>query len=94
MRIWFDLQDGDIAAKGLFNQSIMFEDDNKTLRRGIIILPWYNKTIDARFDRTHGICTPEGANGICTPEGANGICKPEGANGICTPEGANGICTP
>ena len=29
---------------------IKFEDDNITLRRGIIVLPWYNKTIVARCD--------------------------------------------
>ena len=27
---------------------IMFEDDNRTLRRGIMIIPMYNKTIVAR----------------------------------------------
>ena len=41
----------------------MFEDDNRTSRRGIQILPRYNKTIVAHCDGVHGFCTPSGANG-------------------------------
>ena len=39
---------------------IMFEDDNITLRRGIVMLPMCNKTIVARCDLgSMAFCTPE-----------------------------------
>ena len=49
-----------LLVKLCLHRTIMFEVDNRTSRRGIIMLPWYNKTIVAHCDEFHGFCTPLG----------------------------------
>ena len=52
----------------------MFEDDNRTLKRGRTIKQRYNKTIVAKVTGVHGFCTP--ARGIGTLGFASGAIFP------------------